>query len=447
MRRDSARRRSSCASTPPRSSRRMRTCAPAREPVRSSGSGSRPRSSARSSSGVAGAAEGRVHRSLLRARRRSGCVRACGSMLAGRADQRFGRVRHMTALGSSDLDVFPLCLGGNVFGWTADEADSFAVLDAFIAAPAATSSTPRQRRTRPGCPGTRAGSRRRSSATGWPRAATATPMIVATKVGHDRNLTREAILEGAKRSLERLQTDRIDLYYIHNDDPDTPLEESLGAFGELVGGGQRALDRRSNFTAARLAEALDGRRARRAAGGRRDPERVQPASRATTRTACGDVAAARRRRRCPLLRAGVRLPHGQVPPGRRRRRQPARAVGARAASTSAASPCSTRSTRSRGAFDDAGRRRARVARGAAHRRRTDRLGAHGRAARGAAAVHDARAERGRARAADARGLTRGSGRGAGRARRGAGWRACGCDSGDAGSDGAARDGRREHGPG
>ena len=55
-------------------------------------------------------------------------------MLARRAATWFGRVRRMTRLGSSDLDVFPLCLGGNVFGWTADEADSFAVLDAYAAA-------------------------------------------------------------------------------------------------------------------------------------------------------------------------------------------------------------------------------------------------------------------------------------------------------------------------
>ena len=68
---------------------------------------------------------------------------------------------------------------------------------------------------------------------------------------------RYAILEGAKRSLERLQTDHIDLYFMHNDDPDTPFEESLGAFGELVRAGSVRWIGASNFTGERLSEALD----------------------------------------------------------------------------------------------------------------------------------------------------------------------------------------------
>jgi aryl-alcohol dehydrogenase-like predicted oxidoreductase len=81
-------------------------------------------------------------------------------------------------------------------------------------------------------------------------------MIIATKVGHNRDLRRGPILEGAERSLERLQTDHIDLYYAHNDDPETPLEESLGAFGELVDAGKVGSIAASNFSAERLSEAL-----------------------------------------------------------------------------------------------------------------------------------------------------------------------------------------------
>ena len=82
-------------------------------------------------------------------------------------------------------------------------------------------------------------------------------MVIATKVGHGRDLRRQAILEGAERSLERLQTDHIDLYYAHNDDPDTPFEESLGAFGELIDDGKVRYVGASNFTAERLDAALD----------------------------------------------------------------------------------------------------------------------------------------------------------------------------------------------
>jgi aryl-alcohol dehydrogenase-like predicted oxidoreductase len=82
-------------------------------------------------------------------------------------------------------------------------------------------------------------------------------IVVATKVGYDRKLSREAILTGAERSLKRLQTDRIDLYYAHNDDPDTPYEESLGAFGELIAAGKVREIGLSNISGDRLTEALN----------------------------------------------------------------------------------------------------------------------------------------------------------------------------------------------
>ena len=161
----------------------------------------------------------------------------------------------MTTLGSSDLDVSPLCLGGNVFGWTADEADSFAVLDAFVAAGGNFIDTADVYSA--WVPGHKGGESEAIIGQWMAARANRDSVILATKVGHDGNLRRDAILDGAKRSLERLQTDHIDLYFMHNDDPDTPFEESLAVFGELVSSGSVRWIGASNFTAARLAEALD----------------------------------------------------------------------------------------------------------------------------------------------------------------------------------------------
>ena len=161
----------------------------------------------------------------------------------------------MTKLGSSDLDVSPLCLGGNVFGWTADEENSFAVLDAFAAVGGSFIDTADSYSA--WVPGHSGGESEAIIGRWMASRANRDSVIVATKVGHDRDLRREAILEGAKRSLERLQTDHIDLYFMHNDDPDTPFEESLGAFGELVRAGSVRWIGASNFTGERLSEALD----------------------------------------------------------------------------------------------------------------------------------------------------------------------------------------------
>jgi aryl-alcohol dehydrogenase-like predicted oxidoreductase len=161
----------------------------------------------------------------------------------------------MTKLGSSDLDVFPLCLGGNVFGWTADEEESFAVIDAYAAAGGNFIDTAESYSA--WVPGHKGG----ESETIIGRWLSSRPnhgdVVVATKTGHNGDLRREVILEAAARSLERLQRDRIDLYYMHNDDPETPFEESLGAFAELIRDGKVGYVGASNFTAERLAEALD----------------------------------------------------------------------------------------------------------------------------------------------------------------------------------------------
>src|SRR5579862_10037526 len=152
----------------------------------------------------------------------------------------------MTILGTSDLDVFPLCLGGNVFGWTADEADSFAVLDAYTAAGGNFIDTADVYSA--WVPGHSGGESETIIGNWLSQRSNRDAMVIATKVGHNRDLRRDAILEGARRSLERLQTDHIDLYYMHNDDPETPFEESLGAFGELVRDGKVRHIGASNFS-------------------------------------------------------------------------------------------------------------------------------------------------------------------------------------------------------
>jgi aryl-alcohol dehydrogenase-like predicted oxidoreductase len=160
----------------------------------------------------------------------------------------------MATIGSSDLDVFPLCLGGNVFGWTADEDSSFAVLDAYRAAGGNFIDTADVYSM--WAPGNSGGESETIIGRWLAARSNRASMVIATKVGHNRDLRREAILEGAERSLERLQTDCIDLYYVHNDDAETPLEESLGAFGELVRDEKVRYIAASNFTAERLSEAL-----------------------------------------------------------------------------------------------------------------------------------------------------------------------------------------------
>ena len=161
----------------------------------------------------------------------------------------------MSKLGASDLDVFGLCLGGNVFGWTADEEQSFAVLDAYAAAGGNFIDTADSYSH--WVPGNSGGESETIIGRWLTARANRDSIVIATKVGHDRDLRRQVILDGAQRSLERLQADRIDLYYAHNDDPNTPFEESLGAFGELVRDGKVRHIGASNFSGERLSEALE----------------------------------------------------------------------------------------------------------------------------------------------------------------------------------------------
>jgi aryl-alcohol dehydrogenase-like predicted oxidoreductase len=160
----------------------------------------------------------------------------------------------MVSLGRTGLDVFPLCLGGNVFGWTADEPQSRAVLDAYTGAGGNFIDTSNSYLIEHGRSETIIG---RWMADRGNR----DQIVVGTKVGGGRgpvrNLRPETIEREAHASLERLQTDRIDLYYAHFDDRETPLEESLRAFDALVKSGTVHHIGASNYTPDRLTAALE----------------------------------------------------------------------------------------------------------------------------------------------------------------------------------------------
>lgn len=160
-------------------------------------------------------------------------------------------------MSSFDLQVFPLCLGGNVFGWTADEAASFAVLDAYAEAGGNFVDTADMYSA--WVPG-HVGGESEAILGRWMKARGCRErMVIATKVGQLRGLeglSATTIRTAAENSLKRLQTERIDLYYAHIDDAKTPLAETLGAFDALVRAGKVKNIAASNYTAKRLAEAL-----------------------------------------------------------------------------------------------------------------------------------------------------------------------------------------------
>jgi aryl-alcohol dehydrogenase-like predicted oxidoreductase len=160
----------------------------------------------------------------------------------------------MALLGRTGLDVFPLCLGGNVFGWTADEPGSRAVLDAYVAAGGNFIDTANSY--------LRVHGESEEIIGRWlADRGNRDQLVVATKVGGGRGPTRnlrpETIESEAQASLRRLRTDRIDLYYAHLDDEETPLEDSLRAFDALVKKGMVRHIAASNYSPERLTAALE----------------------------------------------------------------------------------------------------------------------------------------------------------------------------------------------
>ena len=162
-------------------------------------------------------------------------------------------------LGGTGLQVAPLAFGGNVFGWTADEATSHRLLDAFVEAGFNLVDTADVYSV--WAPG-HTGGESESVIGRWMKArGTRERIVLATKVGMKlaegrTGLSRRWIRQAVEDSLRRLQTDRIDLYQAHQDDPDTPLEETLSTFADLIREGKVRAIGASNYTAPRLAEAL-----------------------------------------------------------------------------------------------------------------------------------------------------------------------------------------------
>jgi aryl-alcohol dehydrogenase-like predicted oxidoreductase len=162
-------------------------------------------------------------------------------------------------LGRSSLQVPPLCFGCNVFGWTVDEATSFALLDAMLERGINFLDTADvYSRWVPG----HQGGESETIIGRWLKArGNRDRVVLATKVGIDMGegrvgLKPARIAEAVEASLKRLQTDYIDLYQSHRDDPDTPQDETLGAYAKLIEAGKVRVIGASNFTAERLSEAL-----------------------------------------------------------------------------------------------------------------------------------------------------------------------------------------------
>lgn len=162
-------------------------------------------------------------------------------------------------LGDSNLMVAPITFGGNVFGWTIDEAKSFEILDGFIAAGFNFIDTADvYSRWKPG----NNGGESETIIGNWTKARNnREQVIIATKVGSDmgdgkKGLSKKHITSAVEDSLKRLQTDYIDLYQSHYDDLDTSIEETLEAYDELIKAGKIRWIGASNFSPERLVESL-----------------------------------------------------------------------------------------------------------------------------------------------------------------------------------------------
>ena len=159
----------------------------------------------------------------------------------------------MTRIGTSDLDVFPLNLGSNVFGWTASRDESFAVLDAFVAGGGDFIDTADSYSA--WVPGNSGGESELIIGEWMNKRGARDRVVVATKVSQHpdfRGLAADNVIDAADASLTRLGTDHIDLYYAHFDDENTPLEETVEAFDALVRSGKVRHVGISNYSADRI---------------------------------------------------------------------------------------------------------------------------------------------------------------------------------------------------
>jgi aryl-alcohol dehydrogenase-like predicted oxidoreductase len=166
-------------------------------------------------------------------------------------------------LGKSGLEISPLIFGGNIFGWTVDQAASFKLLDAFAAAGFnAVDTADVYSRWVPGHQG---GESETIIGEWMKQRGNRAKIVIMTKVGMDmgdgkKGLSKAHILRSADESLRRLQTDYIDLYQSHSDDPEVPFEETLGAYAQLMKQGKVRAIGASNFKGDRLVAALEASR-------------------------------------------------------------------------------------------------------------------------------------------------------------------------------------------
>ena len=229
-------------------------------------------------------------------------------------------------LGRSDLRVPPLCFGCNIFGWTVDEATSFRLLDEILDQGLTFLDTADvYSRWAAG----HQGGESETIIGRWMKArGTRDRITLATKVGMDMGdgkvgLKPDYIRRAIEDSLRRLQTDRIDLYQAHKDDPDTPQAETLGAFADLIRAGKVRAIGASNFSAERLGEALDIS----ASLGLPRYESLQPEYNLYERSGLRGRARARlpdqQHRGHQLLRARGRIPDRKVSVGGGLRQEPA----------------------------------------------------------------------------------------------------------------------------
>jgi aryl-alcohol dehydrogenase-like predicted oxidoreductase len=162
-------------------------------------------------------------------------------------------------LGNSSIEIAPLALGGNVFGWTIDQPTSFKILDGFVDAGFTFIDTADIYSA--WAPGNKGGESETIVGNWLKQTGKRSQIVVATKVGmemspQDKGLSKAYILREVEASLKRLQTDYIDLYQSHKDDLSTPIEETLEAYSQLVKQGKVRVIGASNFNRDRLAEAL-----------------------------------------------------------------------------------------------------------------------------------------------------------------------------------------------
>lgn len=163
-------------------------------------------------------------------------------------------------LGNSGLEVSPICFGGNVFGWTAGEPTSFNLLDAFVSSGFNFIDTADVYSR--WVPGNHGGESETILGKWLKQSGKRNQVILATKAGNEmgpekKGLSKSYILSAAEDSLKRLQTDYIDLYQSHVDDPATPIEETLGAYAQLIRQGKVRAIGASNFTPERLSKSSE----------------------------------------------------------------------------------------------------------------------------------------------------------------------------------------------